>query len=97
MLTATDVSQVQQLIAQGRYELDVRALREFQRLGIRQAEFAVAFCSPQTELSPIGVPPDPRKGEYGLFVCKARNPPLIVTLWYISTPPRSILVEGVST
>lgn len=96
MIDAALLSQLRPDIAEGRFEIGWRvAFPAMRQLGLRPDDLARGLCDPASH--PLGVAnnDDPRLGRHGFVACPTIDPPLTISLWCITDPPRSILIDDV--
>lgn len=96
MLTRVDLSDILLMFSNDGFLIEREARNALNERGWRRPDLVRAVCSPATLVSPIDRTPDPARGDFGLLVCDSTNPRLTVTLWYISDPPPSIIVEALA-
>ena len=96
MLNDVDLSMLRLDFANDRFDLTPDAYRQIRGRGLKVADFVRILCDPSSAVRDVEYPSDPRRGEYGMIYCPAATPPLLVSLWYIREPPRSVLVDSVA-
>ena len=96
MLSDADLATLRHDFANDRFDLTPDAHRQLRSRRIGVADLVRAVCDRHSAVRDVDYPPDPRRGEFGVIYCPAAEPPLLVSLWYIREPPRSVLVDGIA-
>lgn len=91
-----DLATIQRMFAENHFATSWEAFEAMKEMGLQREDLRRAVCAAGTRLSPIHVSPDPVRGEFVMVTCNSTTSALSLSLWYISVPPPSIMIETIA-